>query len=104
MGNAAKIETDSESKEDAGESTDVEGVHRWKGVVVSDGVNTRVERRREELRVNIQERKDFQLLFLGSIPIFQAKIRMMLAQKETIEKELAKLQVVVHTDYMPYHN
>ena len=33
---------------------------------------------------------------LGSIPIFQAKIRMMLAQKETIEKELAKLQVVVH--------
>ena len=41
---------------------------------------------------------------LGSIPIFQAKIRMMLAQKETIEKELSKLQVVVHTDYMPYHN
>ena len=41
---------------------------------------------------------------LGSIPIFQAKIRMMLAQKETIEKELAKLQVVVHTDYLPYHN
>ena len=41
---------------------------------------------------------------LGSIPIFQAKIRMMLAQKETIEKELAKLQVVVHTDYLSYHN
>ena len=41
---------------------------------------------------------------LGSIPIFQAKIRMMLAQKETIEKELAKLQVVFHTDYLPYHN
>ena len=41
---------------------------------------------------------------LGSIPIFQAKIRMMLAQKETIEKELAKLQVVIHTNYLPYHN
>ena len=41
---------------------------------------------------------------LGSIPIFQAKIRMMLAQKETIEKELAKLQVAIHTNYLPYHN
>jgi len=42
------MEPDSESKEAAGESTDVEGVHRWKGVEVSDGVNIRVERRREE--------------------------------------------------------
>ena len=46
----------------------------------------------------------FVVLVFGTIPIFQAKIRMMLAQKETIEKELAKLQVVVHTNYLPYHN
>jgi len=49
------METDSESKEDAGESTYVEGAHRWKGVVVSDGVNTRVERRREEEINNDEE-------------------------------------------------
>ena len=28
----------------------------------------------------------------------------MLAQKDTIEKELAKLQVIGHTNYLPYHN